>query len=73
MFLNREPWGKAPPTKHKYIKRRRESSTYNRPNQRLGEQKEEKSEKRAIKGQLNKAKTVTRLGARARWKGEDLL
>jgi hypothetical protein len=45
IFLNREPWGKAPRQQASIFKKSRETSTYNRPNQRLGEQKKAKSEK----------------------------
>jgi hypothetical protein len=37
--------GQSPPATSSYIKKSRETSTYNRPNQRLGEQKKAKSEK----------------------------
>jgi hypothetical protein len=37
--------GQSPPATSSYIKKSRETSTYNRPNQRLGEQKKAKREK----------------------------
>jgi IS30 family transposase len=43
-FLNREPWGKAPRQQAAILKRagKQVLTTYNRPNQRLGEQKKAK-------------------------------
>jgi hypothetical protein len=49
IFFEPRTVGQSPPATSNYIKKSRETSTYNRPNQRLGEQKKAKSEK----GQLN--------------------
>jgi hypothetical protein len=44
-FFEPRTVGQSPPATSSYIKKSRETSTYNRPNQRLGEQKKAKSEK----------------------------
>jgi hypothetical protein len=70
--LNREPWGKAPRQNANILKEKGNKYLQQaQPEVRRTEGREKR--KRAKKGQPNKAKTVTGLAARARWKDEDLL
>jgi hypothetical protein len=69
--LNRELWGKAPRKNANIVKER--GNKHLQQAQPEVRRTEGEKRKMAKKGQLNKAKTVTRLAARARWKGEYLL
>jgi hypothetical protein len=52
--LNREPWGKAP-WQHTSILNKKGTSTYNRPNKKLGKQRTEKEAKRPKDQKAKKA------------------
>jgi hypothetical protein len=64
--------GQSPPAKHNYIKGEGKQVLTTGPTRGYANRRRRKGEK-AKRSQQNKAKTITRLAARARWKDEDLL
>jgi hypothetical protein len=76
-FLNREPWGKAPRQNETILKENGNKYLQQaQPEVRRtegGERRKRPKGQKAKKSQQNKAKTITRLAARARWKDEDLI
>jgi hypothetical protein len=71
--LNWEPWGKAPRQNTNILKEKENKHLQQAQPEVRRTEGGEKRKKGARKSQLNKAKTVTRLAARARWKDEVLL